>query len=143
MTKENKIIMRRALEEVVNKGNLELVDELVAPNFVDHTPFPGLPPDREGIRQTIRMLREAFPDIQVTNEDMIAEGDKVVSRQVTRGTHKGEFMGVPATDKEVAWTGILIFRIIDSKIVDQWLEQDAMGLMQQLGAAPEPGQASG
>lgn len=70
-------------------------------------------------------------------------GRRILNCQVTRGTHRGEFMGVPATDREVAWTGILMFRILDGKIVDQWLEQDAMGLMQQLGATPEPGQASG
>ncbi len=137
MAKENKAIMRRAVEEVVNQGNLDLIDELVAPNFVDHTPFPGLSPDREGIRQTISMLREAFPDIHVTIEEFVAEGDKVVSRQSTRGTHKGEFMGVPPTEKEVTWTGILMFRISDGKIVDQWLEQDVMGLMQQLGEVLE------
>ncbi|MGD8626408.1 MAG: ester cyclase [Anaerolineae bacterium] len=139
MTEKNKTLMRRALEEVVNEGNLDLIDELVAPNFVDHTPMPGLPPNREGIKQTIGMLRQAFPDIEVTSEDLIAQGDKVVSRQASRGTHKGEFMGVPPTGKEVSWTGILIFRVADGKITDQWLEQDVMGLMQQLGAVPEPG----
>jgi predicted ester cyclase len=97
-----------------------------------------MPPDREGIRQTIRMLREAFPDIHIRNEELIAEGDKVVSRQTSRGTHEGEFMGIRPTGKEVTWTGILMFRIADGKIVDQWLEQDVMGLMQQLGVAPEP-----
>jgi predicted ester cyclase len=140
MTNENKAIMRRALEEVVNQGNLDLIDELVGPNFVDHTPFPGLPPTREGVRQTIKMLREAFPDLHVTSEELVAEGDMVVSRQSTRGTHKGEFMGVPPTEKEVTWTGILMFRISDGQIVGQWLEQDVMGLMQQLGVVsmPEP-----
>jgi len=139
MSKENKTIMRRALKEVVNKGNLDLIDELVSPDFVDHTPFPGLPPGREGIRQTIGMLREAFPDLQITIEDLIAEGDKVVSRQTLRGTHQGEFMGIPPTGKQVTWTGILIFRIADGKIVDQWIEQDQLGLMQQLGLVPPPG----
>lgn len=139
MIQENKAIMRKAIEEVVNQGNLDLIDELVAPNFVDHTPFPGQPPDREGVRQTIKMLREAFPDVHVTIEELVAEGDKVVGRQTTRGTHQGEFMGVPPTEKEVTWTGILMFRITDGKIVDQWLEQDVMGLMQQLGVAPEMG----
>jgi predicted ester cyclase len=98
-------------------------DELVSASFVDHTRLPGLPPEREGIEQTIKMLRGAFPDIQVGTEHMIAEGDKVVSRQTSRGTHEGEFRGVPPTGKEVTWTGILIFRIVDGKIVDQWLEQ--------------------
>jgi predicted ester cyclase len=140
MTNENKAIMRRALEEVVNQGKLDLIDELVAPNFVDHTPLPGLPPNREGVRQTIKMLREAFPDLHVTSEELVAEGDMVVSRQSTRGTHKGEFLGVPPTEKEVTWTGILMFRTSEGKIVDQWLEQDVMGLMQQLGVVsmPEP-----
>ena len=131
--------MRRAVEEVVNEGNLAVIDELVAEDFVDHTPLPDLPPNRAGIRHTIRMMREAFPDIEVTNEELVAEGDMVVARQITRGTHKGKFMGVPPTNKQVEWTGILMFRIADEKIMDQWLEQDVMGLMQQLGAAPEPG----
>lgn len=139
MSKENKTIMRRALKEVVNKGNLDLIDELVSPDFVDHTPFPGLPPDREGVRQSIGMLREAFPNLEITIEDLIAEGDKVVSRQTLRGTHQGEFMGIPPTGKQATWTGILIFRIADGKIVDQWIEQDQLGLMQQLGVVPPPG----
>jgi steroid delta-isomerase-like uncharacterized protein len=139
MKEQNKAIMRRAVEQVVNEGDLAVIDELVASDFVDHTPLPGLPPNREGIRQTIGMMREAFPDIEVTIEDIIAEDDKVVSRQTTRGTHKGEFMGVPPTGREVTWTGILMFRIREGKIVDQWLEQDTMGLMQQLGAVPDIG----
>lgn len=85
------------------------------------------------------MLREAFPDVQVTIEALVTEGDHVVARQTTQGTHQGEFMGIPPTQKEVAWTGILMFRVTEGQIRDQWLEQDVMGLMQQLGAAPEMG----
>jgi steroid delta-isomerase-like uncharacterized protein len=139
MSEKNKAVMRRALEEVVNKGKLDLIDELTTPDMIDHTPFPGVPPNREGVRQSIAMLRQAFPDLHITIEDIIAEGDKVVSLQRARGTHKGEFMGIPPTGKQVKWTGIFIFRIADGRIADHWLEQDIMSLMQQLGAIQLPG----
>lgn len=139
MSEENKAIMRRALQEVVAGGNLALVDELTSPEFVDHTPFRGLPPNREGVRQGIAMLRQAFPDLSVSIDDIIAEDDKVVARYMIRGTHEGAFMDIEATGEEVAWMTIMIFRVQDGQITDQWLQQDQVGLMQQLGALPPMG----
>ena len=127
--------MRTMLEEL-DKGNWELFNELHTPNFVYHGPASAKPLTREELEQFIRMLYAAFPDMYHTIEDMIAEGDKVVARFSIRGTHKGEFQGIPATGKEVAVTGIFIFHIAEGKIAEAWEEADMMGLMRQLGAIP-------
>ena len=138
---ENKAIELRFFEEVVNKGNLAVIDELVAANFVDHSAPPGVAPDREGYKQFFTMAHTAFPDFHSTLEDMFAEGDKVVQRFTARGTQQGEFMGIAPTGKQVTVTGIAIHRITDSKIVENWLSMDMLGMMQQLGVVPPPGQA--
>lgn len=138
MLEENKTIMRRGMEEIVSGGDLDLIDELVSPDFVDHTPMPGRPSTREGLKQSIAELREAFPDIETEIGDLVSEGEHVVARYNITGTHQGAFMGVPPTGKEVAWSAMLMFRIADDKVTEQWLEQDWLGLMQQLGAAPPP-----
>ncbi len=140
---ENKVIELRFFEEVVNKGNLAVIDELVAPNFVQHDAPPGITADREGMKQFFAMHLSAFPDFHSTLEDMFAEGDKVVQRFTARGTHKGEFMGIPPTDKQVTITGIAIHRITGGKIVEDWTNMDMLGAMQQLGVIPPPGQAGG
>jgi len=137
---ENKAIELRFLEEVVNKGNLAVIDELVAANFIDHSALPGAAPDREGYKQFFAMTRTAFPDFHSTLEDMIAEGDKVVERFTVRGTHKGEFMGIAPTGKQVEVEGIAIHRLAGGKIVEDWFSMDMLGMMQQLGVVPAPGQ---
>ena len=109
-TEENKAIVRRATEELFNKNNLAVIDELYATNFVSHG-TPAMTPDREGYKQFVTMSHTALPDFHTTIEDMIAEGDKVVQRFTARGTHKGEFMGIPPTGKQVTITGIAIDRI--------------------------------
>ena len=139
MSEENKALARRYVEEVVNKGNLAVIDELAAADFVEHNPFPGQAPGIEGEKQLIGMMRAAFPDLHSTIEDVIAEGDKVVLRATTRGTHKGEFMGIPPTGKQVTVTEIHIMRFVGGKGVEHWAEVDMMGMMQQLGVAPTPG----
>ena len=136
---ENKAIDRRFTEELFNKGNLAVVDELVATNFVDHSGFPGVTPDREGYKQFATISRTALPDFHTTIEDIIAEGDKVVQRFTARGTHKGEFMGIPPTGKQVTVAGIAIHRITDGKIVENWVNMDMLGMMVQLGVVPPPG----
>ena len=136
---ENKTIERRYMEEVWTKGNLAAVDELVATNYVDHTPMPGASPDLQGLKQFVTVVTAAFPDWQPTIEDMIAEGDKVVVRFRGRGTHKGEFMGIPPTGKQVAMMAIAIHRIAGGKIVENWLQADMLGMMVQLGVVPPPG----
>ncbi len=136
---ENKAIERRFIEEVVNKGELAVIDELCAANFVDHSAPPGVAPDREGYKQFFAMTHSAFPDFHSTLEDMFAEGDKVVQRFTARGTHKGEFMGIPPSGKQVTITGIAIHRITGGKIVEDWVNMDMLGMMQQLGVVPPPG----
>ncbi len=141
---ENKAILRRGYEEIHNKGNLAAVDELIATNFVDHDPLnAGLPPGPQGVKEGFAMLRAAFPDLHVTVEDMIAEGDKVVARLTMRGTHKGELMGIPATGKQIAVAVIDIIRFAGGKGVEHWNVIDNLGMMQQLGVVPPPGQTGG
>ena len=134
---DNKAIARRIYDECFNKGNLNAVDELLSGDFVTRTPHPGgLPPGREGFKQTVAALRSAFPDFEVSVEDMIADGDKVVARAVARGTHDGEFMGLPPTGKQVTVSLIDIFRMEDGRLAERWGVFDAMGLTEQLGAIP-------
>lgn len=137
---ENKTLARRFYEEL-SKGNLAIVDEVAAANMIDHNPpAPGLAPGREGAKQVFNMFRAAFPDLHFTVEDQVAEGDKVVSRLTVRGTHRGQFQGIPPTGKTVTVGLIDIFRIAGGKGVERWGQMDSMGLMQQLGAVPQPGQ---
>ena len=137
---ENKAIFRRIVEEGFNKGNLAIVDELVATNHVNHTDNVHGP---EEYKQFITMYRTAFPDLHMTIEDQIAEGNKVVNRWTSRGTHKGDLMGIPPTGKQTTVTGMYVARIIGGKIVEEWGNLDALGMMQQLGVVPPPGQAGG
>lgn len=138
-TERNKAILRRYFEEAWNKGRLEVLDEIVALNYVNHDPFvPGLPPGPEGLKPIFAGLRAAFSDLHYTLEDLVAEGDKVVTRWTMRGTHTGELMGIPATGRQVAVGGMQIERIVDGKIVEHWRKSDDMRLMQQLGVIPEP-----
>ena len=135
MSEENKAVVRR-LTGIFETGDLSVIDEVLASNFVDHNPFPEQAPGPEGMKQLIGMMRATFPDMAVSTEDMIAEGDKVVSRWIGTGTHQGEFMGVPATGNKVTVTGIGIGRLVDGKIVEHWEQFDAMGMVQQIGAIP-------
>jgi steroid delta-isomerase-like uncharacterized protein len=131
--------MRRYFEEAWNQGNLAVLDELVAPDYVNHDPFvPGLPPGPEGLKPIFAGLRAAFADLHYTIDDQLADGDKVATRWTMRGTHTGELMGIPATGKAVTVSGIQIERIVDGKIVEHWRKSDDLGLMQQLGVIPAP-----
>jgi predicted ester cyclase len=138
---ENKAVANRLIEEVVNKGNLDAIDDLVDANYLWHGAPPGLVPGIEGLKKFFPTLHAGLPDWHDIIEDMIAEGDKVVVRITARGTHKGEFMGIAPTGKQVTITGILIYRIVAGKIVEEWFEHDMLGLMQQLGVIPSIGQA--
>jgi steroid delta-isomerase-like uncharacterized protein len=139
-TKENKDLMRRFYEEI-SKGNLTIVDELIADNVVDHSPFaPGQVPGRQGTLDVFNMIRTAFPDLRITAEDMVAEGDKVVCRGTFSGTHKGEFMGIAPTGKQISVGVIEIMRIAGGKMVEHWNVVDNLGMMQQLGVVPPPEQ---
>ena len=135
-TEDNKALMRRFLEEVFNKQNLAAIDEFIAPNHVDHTLPPFLPTTPEGTKRAISMFLTAFPDVHLTVEDMIAEGDKVVTRYTSRGTQKGAFVGIPPTGKQMTVSSIVIARIADGKIAEEWGLDDQMGMLQQLGVIP-------
>ena len=135
-TEDNKALMRRFFEEVFNKKNLAAIDEFITPNHVDHTLPAFLPTTPEGTKRAIGMYLKAFPDLHLTVEDMIAEGDKVVTRFTSHGTQKRAFMGIPPTGKQVTVSSIVIARIADGKIVEQWGLDDQMGMLQQLGVIP-------
>lgn len=130
---ENKAITRRFVDEVQTEGNIGAIDEFLADSFVNHSAPPGLPPDREGVKQLFTMFRNAFPDFRAVIHDLIAEDDKVVTRKTFYGTHEGELLGIPPTGKEVTIELIDILRVADGKITDHWNVVDQLGLMQQLG----------
>lgn len=139
-TENNKANVRRGYE-AVNQKNLAVFDELLTPDIVFHiasTTMQGL----EAYKQFLAMLFTAFPDLQFTIEDMIAEGDFVVVRHTTRGTHQGNFRGISPTGKQVSGTGMFIDRIVNGKAVEQWMNGDDLGLLQQLGVVPTPEQVS-
>jgi steroid delta-isomerase-like uncharacterized protein len=133
---ENKAISRRADEELFDRGNLEVADELFAPNFVHHDPVSGEDwRGPESVKQYAAMMRAAFPDLYYIVEDQIAEGDKVATRYRAGGTHQGELMGIAPTGNRIEITGISITRINDNgKIEEIWENSDTLGMMQQLGA---------
>ena len=142
-TQENKASATRFLDEVINKGNVAVVDELSGANFVDHQAPPGVPPTVEGIKGYITMFRAAFPDLHYTLEDSIAEGDRVVQRATAHGTMKGDFMGMPASGKSATWSEIHITRYENGKAIEHWAVVDQLGMLTQLGFAQAPGQPAG
>jgi predicted ester cyclase len=138
---DNKALVRRFVDEVQSGGNTDLIDEICSAEFVNHSAPPGLPADREGIKIVTAMFRGAFPDSYFTVEDMIGEGDKVVTRKTFHGTHEGEFMGIPPTGRRVSMGLIDIVRIVDGRVVEHWSMGDNLGMMQQLGVIPQPGES--
>lgn len=134
MKEQNRALARRFYEEVVGQRRLDLIDELVAPTFVEHEEFPGLAPGREGVKQFFGMFLEAFSDMHFHIKDMIAEGDRVVARITMHGTHDGEFMGMAPTGKEISVKTIDILRFADGKVVEHWGVTDQVSMMEQLGA---------
>jgi steroid delta-isomerase-like uncharacterized protein len=136
---ENKALVRRFVDEVQSRGNIDALDEICSPEFVNHSAPPGVPSNCEGVKQLTAMFRQAFPDSYFTVEDMMAEGDKVVTRKTFHGSHQGEFMGIPPTGRRVSMGLIDIVRIADGKVVEHWSMGDNLGMMQQLGIVPRPG----
>ena len=134
---ENKAVIGKFVEEVLNQGRLERADELVALDFVELDPLPGQQPGREGLKQVIAAFRTAFPDIDWVIEEMVAEGDKVFSRFTWNGTHRGEFFGVPATGKQITVKGAVIDRVLNGQMVDSRILMDGLGMMTQLGVVPQ------
>lgn len=134
---QNKEIVRTYAEEVFDKGNLETIDRLVAPDFVNHDAMSGQASGPAGERQRAIMFRNAFPDLQVTIEDMIAEGDKVRARLMGGGTQQGEFMCIPPTGRRGFFQAMVIYRIANGKLAERWGTHDFLGVLQQLGATCE------
>ncbi len=135
---ENKALIRRWIE-AYNERDLQAEAEVLAPDYVAHVPAaPGPLEGLEAWRQFSGSFAEAFPDIRLTVEEIFSEGEMVAARVAFRGTHRGEFQGIPPTGKEVAFTSIEVNRVRDGKVEEHWVELDLLGLMQQLGAIPEP-----
>ena len=138
MNANGKTISRRFFEEILSRGDFELVDELFTADYNAHTPigvFEGL----EGAKQFVTGLREAFPNLDVEIEEQVTEGDKVATLWRARGTHQGNFGGIPATGKSMEINGITMFRVADGKVLESWGFADMMSMMKQLGAVPTPG----
>ena len=140
-TETNKAIVRRYYEEVHAGRDWDLIDELVAADYKEHNPLPGQGPGRAGVKERDRSLAENL-DLRFTVEDLIAEGDKVVVRWRNRGTHMGEFLGIPATGKEFSIEGINIYRIEGAKLAEGWNVADVFGQLLQLGVIPTPAVAA-
>lgn len=136
----NKALLRRYFDEGTNRGNLDVVDELFAPDYVHHDPAnPDVVVGNEGVKRHIATLRGAFPDIAFTVQEMIAEGDDVVVRWKADLTHTGDYFGIPPTGKRATITGVNYWRIKNGKAVEGWVNRDDLSLMQQLGLIPSQG----
>jgi len=138
MSEHNKTIVRRLVTELWNNGNVSVADELFAPNYEHHdasTPDFGRGPDSEKKRASL--YRNAFPDLQLTIEDIVAEGETVMTRWSCRGTHKGDLNGIAPTGKQFNISGVTVVRLTNGKMAEGYVNWDALGLMQQLGVVPE------
>lgn len=138
MSDDPAAVFRRIAEEIINANDPDAIDRLVAEDYVDHT--GGDESNRDGYRETVLAVREVFPDLHMTVHDTIVQGDKVAARFSVTATHRGEFMGIPATDRKVSWDGIGIIRVVDGKMAERWNVSDMMGLYEQVdGPGDYPG----
>ena len=133
ITEENKQIINYFIEEVINRKNLNAVDNIVSEDFIEHIPFPGQGPGSEGLKFVLNSMFTGFPDMKWMVHEQIAEGEKVVTRFTWTGTHKGEFMGIPATDKRVEVWGVVIDVVRNKLFAESRIIMDNIGLLQQLG----------
>ena len=136
MSSANAAVVRRFVEEYQSGHDVTVAEELLADDFVDHSPFGPLSPDRNGVLALFGMLFAAFPDLRAEIHEQFSDGDTVITRKTFHGTHQGELMGIPPTGTEVAFDVIDIVRVRDGKMVEHWNVVDAMALMTQLGAIP-------
>ena len=134
MSERNKALVRRVIEQAVNRANLAVADELIATDYVYHEPTAGEKRGREGFKQLIIVFRTAFPHLRVTVDQQIAEGDVVATRWTATGTHRGKLSGTATTSMKVAVQGIVISRISDGKIAEEFESYDALGMLRQFGA---------
>ena len=139
---ENKAQFRRAYEELLNGGNLEVAEDLVTPEFLNHEAPPGRDRGPESMRGLATMLRTAFPDLHFTIEELVAEGDTVAGRLTMSGTHEGPLMGMPPTGRSVRQNNMHFVRFRDGKAIEHWGVRDDLGMMQQLGVIPAPVESS-
>jgi steroid delta-isomerase-like uncharacterized protein len=135
---DNSAVVRNFVEETINQGRIDSAERFVWEDVVEQVPFPGQGPGVEGLKDVLRGMRAGFPDIHFAIEEQIAEGDKVLSRFEWTGTHRGEFLGVPATGRPVKVWGMVVDRLVDGRIKETRIIMDALGLMMQLGAIPPP-----
>jgi steroid delta-isomerase-like uncharacterized protein len=133
---QNKALMRKYIEEAWNKGDLDFIDKNFSADFVNHGTFPGQSTDRDGVKWVISNIRNAIPNVHFTIEDMIAEGDKVVTRWLAKGTHKGDFMGTKPTGNKISVSATVIDRIKDGKVIEHWANRDDLSFLQQVGLIP-------
>ena len=137
---DNKQVFRRFVDQVMNQGNLSAIDDIMTPDFVEHEHMPpGIPLNRDGVKQFFSILHGAFSNVHARIDDEIAEGDKVVARLTVRAEHTGVFAGIPATGRHVSFEVIDICRIANNRMLEHWGITDQMALLQHLGAAPGPG----
>ena len=141
---ENKATSRRFYEELFNRGNLTAAEELVTADFVLHDPnIPEQPRGPDGLKRFVAMYRDAFPDIEFTVEDQVAEGENAATRWVARGTHRGELMGIAPTGKRVEVRAFTLHRFSGGKIAEDWAHYDALDVVRQLGVVPDRGRTQG
>lgn len=127
-------LVRLFSQEIINQGNMRLADQIIASNYLNHNPAPGQLPGLEGFKRSITSLRLAFPDLNETVEEVLADGDLVAVRATRRGTHEGTYMGVPGTSRPVTIPTMYFARVVDGRITDIWLNWDILGMLQQIGA---------
>jgi steroid delta-isomerase-like uncharacterized protein len=138
---QNKDVARRFYEVVLNEGNVSVLDDLAVADYEEHDPLPGQGTGRQGIKERVTMVHDAFGQ-RFTIEDMVAEGDKVVVRWTGSGTHEGTFMGIPPTGKSFTIAGIDVYRLEDGRLAEHWHVVDQLALLQQLGVLPQPQEAA-
>ena len=134
----NAALIQRFYDEGWNGNDLDVYDELVTEDFVDHQAIPGLPPGRDGFKQLNVMFRSAFPDVRVDVDQIVAEDDKVACRWTSTGTHEGDLFGIPATGNQVKVTATVWYRVADGRLAEGWINRDDLGMMRQLGVIPSP-----
>ena len=138
MSHANKAVIHAFIQDVLNQKRLERADDLVNENFVELDPLPGQQQGREGLKAILRVLWSAFPDMHWVVQEMIAEGEMVVTRFTWTGTHRGAFLGIPASGRSVEVKGVVIDHLDRGKMAESRILMDTMGLMQQLGVIPAP-----
>jgi predicted ester cyclase len=142
MTTDNMRTVDRIPLEVLNKGDFALIDQIVATDFVEHSPLPGFSPTREGLKQSLKALKTAFPDLYYAIEDSFESGDRIVHRLTGSGTMKGDFMGMSATGKRATWTEIHMGRVANGRLTEHWGLVDQLSMLVQLDVIPAPGRVA-